>query len=82
MRLSLFLLSLVSLIFGKVDINHAAKKELMGLKGIGEKKAEQIINYRDQHCFATLEELAEVKGISLSIVNQNREALTLSECKK
>lgn len=47
-----------------VDINKASKEELMNLKGIGESKAEDIIEYREKiGYFKNIEELKEVKGI-------------------
>ena len=78
--LSLLVLG-VSLMFGAVDINTATKKELSGLHGIGAKKAEMIVAYRDAKCFASVEELAKVKGIGKKIVEKNRDNLTASECK-
>lgn len=48
-----------------VDINHASAKELMSLKGVGEKRAEAIIAYRQQHgLFKSVNELSAVKGFS------------------
>ena len=49
---------------GKVHLNSADKNELMTLAGIGESKAESIINYREEHgAFGTVEELMNVAGI-------------------
>ena len=46
-----------------VDINQANANELMSLKGIGEKKAEAIIAYRQQHgVFKSVNDLAQVQG--------------------
>lgn len=47
-----------------ISINGASKEELCTLKGIKEKMAMRIIEYREQNNgFKTLEELMEVKGI-------------------
>ncbi|MDD2628185.1 MAG: helix-hairpin-helix domain-containing protein [Clostridia bacterium] len=46
-----------------ININKASKVELMKLKGIGEKTAENIIEYRRQKQFEEIEEIMEVKGI-------------------
>lgn len=49
---------------GKVDLNRADKRALVGISGIGERLAQRIIDYRDASAgFDSLEELREVKGI-------------------
>ena len=47
-----------------LDLNSAKEYELTLLPGIGPKRAQAIINYRDSHGgFSRLEELAKVGGI-------------------
>ena len=59
-----------------VDINTADKETLMSVKGIGEKRAEAIIAYREQHGpFQTVDQLSEVQGVGQAIVDTNREQL-------
>ncbi|GEM_PF-6216659 len=48
---------------GPVNINTATAEELMTLKGIGEKKAQSIIEYRESHAFERIEDIMEVSGI-------------------
>ncbi len=62
-RLFLALLMAASFAFGAVNLNTADKKELMTLDGIGEKKAEQIIQYREKTPFTKPEDLKNIKGI-------------------
>ncbi|WP_245929382.1 ComEA family DNA-binding protein [Agarilytica rhodophyticola] len=61
-----------------VNINQASIEDLMSLKGIGEKKAAAIVEYRNNHgSFADIDELTEVKGIGEAILNKNRELISL-----
>ncbi len=61
----------------KIDLNKASVAELSGsFKGIGKKRAEAIIAYREAHQgFKSVEELAEVKGLGVHFVEKNKEQL-------
>ena len=63
---------------GPVSINQGTKEQLMTLPGIGEVKAQAIIDYRNsQGDFQTIEELMEVKGIGEATFNKLKENITL-----
>ena len=64
-----------------ININTADKETLMtSIKGVGEKRAEAIIDYREQNGpFKSVDDLAEISGISQTIVDDNRENLTVSD---
>ncbi|MDH5393179.1 MAG: ComEA family DNA-binding protein [Gammaproteobacteria bacterium] len=63
-----------------VDINTATSEQLTELKGIGHKKAQAIVSYRNQHGkFKTAEALANVKGISLKTVEKNKSLIKASD---
>lgn len=48
----------------KINLNTATKEQLMELTGIGDKKAEQIIAYRQEHGkFNSIDDLKNVSGI-------------------
>ncbi|WP_199611300.1 ComEA family DNA-binding protein [Flocculibacter collagenilyticus] len=61
-----------------ININSADQQTLMEIKGIGEKKALAIIEYRDAYgAFSTVEEITNVKGIGKKFLEKNKERLTL-----
>ena len=59
---------------GKVNINTATVEELKTLKGVGEKKAEAIIEYRKKNgSFKTKEDLMKVRGIGKKLFDSFQE---------
>ena len=53
-----------------MNINTAAAQQLMTLSGIGEKRANDIVQYRENNgCFNSIEEIKNVTGIGDSIYN-------------
>ena len=65
-------------ISGKLSLNTATLDELMTLPGIGEAKAQAIIEYREEvGAFQNIEELKEVSGIGDAIFDQIKENITI-----
>lgn len=61
----------------KISINNAAKELLQTLPGIGESKAKDIIDYREQNGpFASIEELKNVSGIGESLFAKIKDHIT------
>ncbi|UDW83715.1 helix-hairpin-helix domain-containing protein [Pasteurella canis] len=62
---------------GKININNATAAELQhDLIGVGAKKAEAIIQYREAHGpFTKIEQLLEVQGIGNLILEKNKDRL-------
>lgn len=62
-----------------VNINQASAQELADLlKGVGLKKAQAIVDYREQNgAFKTKEQLSQVKGIGNAIVQKNEDRILL-----
>lgn len=62
----------------KVSINNGTKEELMTLSGIGEVKAQAIIDYRNKNGkFSKIEDLMNVSGIGESTYNQIKDNIKL-----
>lgn len=62
-----------------ININTANAKEMAAaLNGIGVKKAQKIIAYRNKNgVFKSINELSNVKGISEKMVTKNKENIEL-----
>jgi len=62
-----------------INLNKAGAKEIAkALKGVGMKKAQAIVEYREKHGdFKAVEELASVKGIGVATIAKNHERISL-----
>ena len=81
--LTVLLLSFSAVAGDLVDLNKATPQELAKLPGIGKKKAEAIIEYREKSGgFATVDEVKKVKGIGKATLEKLRPLVTVSAVKK
>ncbi|WP_024954297.1 ComEA family DNA-binding protein [Sulfurospirillum arcachonense] len=81
MKIVLLVFVFIGFLFASVDINNANQKDFTTLKGVGSKKAEQIVVFRKTNgCFKSINELAKVKGIGKKTVEKNKGNLTLGKC--
>ena len=63
----------------KINVNTATEAELQTISGIGAKKAQEIIRFRDeQGPFKTVEELKNVSGIGEKTVERLKDMLTVT----
>ncbi len=63
---------------GKLDINLATRAELLALPGIGEKRADDILAYRDKNGpFSRMEDIQKVSGIKGSVYEKIRGLITV-----
>jgi len=62
-----------------INLNKAGAKEIAkALKGVGLKKAQAIVEYREKHGdFKAVEELASVKGIGVATIAKNHNRISL-----
>jgi len=61
-----------------VNINSADVETLTQLKGVGEKKAADIVAWREANgTFTSVEQLLEVRGIGPAILESNRDRIQL-----
>ena len=63
---------------GKVNLNQASKEELMTLNGVGEKKAEKIIEHREENgSFKSIEEIKNVNGFGEKTFESLKSSITI-----
>ena len=61
-----------------ININQASAEEISQLKGIGQKYAERIVQYRDEHGpFESPEDIIKVQGIGEKIFDINKDKITV-----
>ena len=60
-----------------ININTATQEELMTLSGIGESKAKDIITYRSENAFTSIEDIKNVPGIGESLFAKIKENITV-----
>src|SRR5438445_10642791 len=62
-----------------VNINTATKDELVSLKGVGEKRAQAIIDYRTKNgSFKSIDDLEKVPGIGPGLMKQIKPQISVS----
>lgn len=59
----------VSFLLATINLNTANKDELMSIKGIGNKKAEQILMYRKTNSLNNAMDLKNIKGFGKKIIS-------------
>lgn len=62
---------------GKININTASKEELMTLPNIGEKRAQAIIDFRENELFTDIEDIKKVTGIGEKFYEAMKDLITI-----
>ena len=77
--LVLVMLAFSGVAVAAVNINTATKEELTSIKGVGEKRAQEIIDYRTKNGpFKTVDDLEKVPGIGPGLMKQIRSQVSTS----
>ncbi len=64
---------------GKINLNKATKEELMTLPGVGEAKAESIIEYRNENGgFKSIEEIMQISGIKEGLFEKIKDLIKVN----
>ena len=64
----------------RININEADATALASLNGVGQARAQAIIEYRKANGpFRSVDDLSKVKGIGPAVVDRNREQLTVGD---
>ncbi len=77
----MLMMSFTSMAQVVVDVNTADAQMLAeNIKGIGQKKAQAIVYYREKHGpFTSVDELLKVQGIGQKTLENNRTVLTVTQ---
>jgi len=71
--------ALSGLAVAAVNINTATKEELTSLKGVGDKRAQEIIDYRKKNGdFKSIDDLEKVPGIGPGLMKQIRSEVSVT----
>ena len=62
----------------KINLNKATVQELVQLKGIGQKYAQRIVDFREKNGpFKKTEDLMNVPGIGIKILEKNKDRIVV-----
>jgi len=75
-KIFLVMVLLSTYLVAAMNLQTASKEQLMSIAGIGEKKANAIMEYRKKHKIKSSEDLLNVKGIGKGIVANVQNGVT------
>lgn len=74
-KIVLLLMLGVSFMFAALNFQVASKQDLMQIKGIGEKKAQRIIEYRKSNKIKSINDLKNIKGFGPALISKIKKEL-------
>jgi len=81
MKKIFFLMAIsVSFLFSAINLQTATKKELMCIKGIGEKKANAILEYRKKNKIKSADDLIDIKGFGKVLIENVKKDVKSVAC--
>lgn len=80
-KVVILLLLGVSFLFSAINLQTASKNELMSIKGIGQKKADQIMEYRKSNVIKSADDLKSIKGFGKGIISNVKAEKTVNKKK-
>ena len=81
MKKILVMLALTASFLAAINVQKASKDELICIKGIGEKKASSVLQYRKTHKLKSADDLLEIKGFGKVLVNNVQKNILSAACK-
>jgi len=79
-RIILLLGVSATFLFSAINIQKASKDELMCIKGIGEKKAQAIIEYRKKNKIKSADDLLNIKGFGKKLIENIKKDVKVKKC--
>jgi len=80
MKKILVMLTLTASFLAAINVQDASKKELMCIKGIGDKKANAVIIYRKSNILKSADDLFEIKGFGKVLVKNVKNDILSKAC--
>lgn len=79
--ISILLIASLSLAAMSVNtIQNGSQKELACIKGVGQKRLNNIINYKKSHTLTTMDELLNIKGIGKKVLENIKNDVKKKSC--
>jgi competence protein ComEA len=79
-KIFFFMVISVSFLFSAINLQTASKKELMCIKGIGEKKANAILEYRKKNKIKSADDLIDIKGFGKVLIENVKKDVKSVAC--